>query len=179
MSTPSYSDVPSDPKDRGLELEQDLAFHQRTWRMQCAGAILLLLIALAGLVGVFGDGPLSGTVTGDDTGGLRIEHERFARADAPQTMRIRVPATPASAANLDRLALSRDFLDRVRMDAVVPTPVVAEAGPRQVAYLFAGQPAPGETLATFHFTARSSGVLRVRVSAPGIPPLVVRQFVYP
>lgn len=180
MSThTSPVDGPSDREGSGLDLEEDIAFHERTWRLQRAGSILLLLIALAGLVGVFGQGPLSRTVTGDDTPGLRIEHERFARADAPQTMQIRTSPMPAALSHHHRLALSRDFLDRVRVDAVVPTPVRAEAEPGQIVYVFAGQPAPGETLAAFHFTAQSSGVLRVRVSVPGIAPLVAWQLVYP
>jgi hypothetical protein len=46
-----------------LEVEQDLDFQQRTWALERAGWIVMLLIIAAALAGFFGGGPLSPTTS--------------------------------------------------------------------------------------------------------------------
>ncbi|MGH7367482.1 MAG: hypothetical protein ACREKQ_07290 [Candidatus Rokuibacteriota bacterium] len=152
----------------GLELEDDEAFHQRVWRVKRAGRLAMLLLILLGLGGLLGTGPLSRTEV-RDAGGLRVEHARFVRADAPQSIRVRMPAQAAAGAY--RLAVSREFLDRVRVDSVVPAPVLTEALADRVVYVFAGRPSTDAAVATLHFTPGSMGLVRAGFGVPGAAPL--------
>jgi hypothetical protein len=158
-----------------LEVEDDLDFHRRMWRVQRAGWLAMLGIIVVALLGLLGPGLLGPAVIAAP-GGLRVEHPRFARADAPQALRVRLPAR-APSANGHRLALGRRFVERVRMEAVMPRPVVVEgASDDRVVYAFAGPVAP---VATFHFTPRGMGLVRAELWAPGAPPVSFWMVVYP
>lgn len=158
----------------GLELEDDARFHRRMWRVQRMGWFLMQLVVLAGLAGMLGSGPLSRAVA-EHPGGLRIEHMRFVRAEAPQTMRVHLPpsATPTEGY---RIGLSREFVNRVQIEGVVPQPVVMESFPDRIVYVFVGGAVP---VVTFHFTPRTMGVVRAEVGAPGTGPLTFWLLVYP
>lgn len=166
----------TDGHDAGLEVEYDEAFHQRMWRVRRVGWLGMVLLVLAGVGGLLGGGPMSRAEVLDPHG-LRIEHARFARAEAPQTLQAHIPAP---AADGYRLAVSREFLDRVRIDSVVPHPLRAEALVDRVVYVFAGQsPTAAAAVATFHFTPRSMGLVRASFGVPGLAPLTIWMLVYP
>lgn len=157
----------------GLDLEDAEAFHERVWRLRRAGRLVMVLLILVGFAGLLGTGPLSrGEVS--DAGGLHVEYARFARAEAPASLRVRMPAQ----ADGHRLAVSRAFLDRVRIESVVPEPVRSETLGDQVVYVFVGRPGT-EAVATFHFTPHVIGLARGTLGAPGLAPLTIWMIVYP
>jgi hypothetical protein len=175
---PGKGYVPAtDRDDSGLELEDEPIFHRRMWRLQRAGWIAMQVIVLGGLLGLLGSGPLSRARL-EHPAGLRVEHPRFARAEAPQAMRVWIPV-PAPGGPTPRLALGRQFLDRVRIDRVEPPPSVTEARPDRLVYVFSEVGGAGPTAATVHFTPRGMGVVRAEISAPGHVPLTIRMVVYP
>lgn len=156
----------------GLELEDDEAFHARVWRLRRAGWLAMVLLILVGLGGLLGGGPLSRAVA--EAGGLRVEHARFARAEAPESLHVRIPAQPDG----HRLAVSRSFLDRVRVETVVPAPLRTEALGDQVVYVFAGRPG-ADVVTTFHVTPHAVGFARAGLGIPGQAPLTIWMLVYP
>jgi len=168
-------DVRPRDRDARLELSDEEPFHQRMWRVRHVGRIVMGLLVIAGLGGLLGVGPLSRVeVRGPD--GLRIEHARFARAEAAQTLEVHMP-TPTPGGH--HLAVSRTFLDRVRIESVVPAPLRTEALADGVAYVFAAGPSAASAVATFHFTPRSMGVVQGGIGVPGLAPLTIRMLVYP
>ena len=159
----------------GLEVEDDPDFHRRMWRVQRAGWLAMLAIIVIALLGLLGPGLLGPAVIAA-AGGLRVEHPRFARADAPHALRVRLPAESPSAGGY-RLAIGRRFFERVRMESVMPRPVAVEgASDGRIVYAFAGPVAP---VATFHFTPRGMGVVRAELWAPGAPPVSFWMVIYP
>jgi len=165
----------TDRPDVGLELADEDAFHQRMWRVRRVGRLGLVLLILAGFGGLLGTGPMSRTEVRGPLG-LRIEYERFVRVEASQTIQAHIPAL---AADGYRLAVTRDLLDRVRIDNVVPTPLRTEVLGDRVVYVFAGQSAAAAAMATFHFTPRSVGLVRTGLAVPGHAPLTIWMLVYP
>jgi hypothetical protein len=163
----------ADRSTPGLELEEDEAFHARVWRLRRAGWLAMVLLILVGLTGLLGVGPLSRAAV-SDASGLHVEHARFARAEAPESLRVRLPAQ----ADGHRLAVSVAFLDRVRVERVVPAPVRTEALGDQVVYVFAGRPG-ADAVVTVHFTPHAIGLARAGLGVPGRAPLTIWMLVYP
>lgn len=151
-------------------------FHRRMWHVRRVGWVAMLLLALAGLSGLLGPGPMS-SIEIQGSRGLRIEHQRFGRADAPQAMRIHIPGVPGGQDY--RVAIGRELLDRVRIESVDPAPAWAEARPDRVVYVFKGPPDAGGAVATFHFTPRAIGIVRATVGLPDATPVSVPLVVYP
>ena len=112
-----------------------------------------------------------------DPAGLRVSYSRFARVGAPDVMRVSVPARPDADAFV--LLLDRAYLDRVRLDAVTPSPTLAALADDRIRYVFAGRAAAGRAAVTFSLTPQSVGVVRTRVGMPGAADVAIWQFVYP
>jgi hypothetical protein len=166
----------TDRHDAGLELEYEEAFHQRMWRVRRVGWLGMVLLMLAGFGGFLGGGPMSRAEV-RTSHGVRIEHARFARAEAPQTLQAHLPVP---AADGYRLAVSREFLDRVRIDSVVPHPLRTEVHVDRVVYVFAGPSATAAAaVATFHFTPHSMGLVRAGFGVPDLATLTIWMIVYP
>lgn len=62
-----------------LEIDQDIEFQQREWRVQRVFWGVLLLIVLLALLGLFGTGPISSATAGSGDEGLRLSYQRFVR----------------------------------------------------------------------------------------------------
>jgi len=166
------------PREHDLEIEQDPGFLRRSWRVQRAGWIgmgAMLVLALAGLLG---SGPLSRR---DVTipGFLRVEYQRFARYDAPQTLTVRLEPAATNAAYV-RVWLDRRYLDGSKVETISPPPIrVEDAGDRLV-YVFAlARPGTPATV-VFALQARQIGSMSGRVGLDGGQAFApFRQFVYP
>lgn len=104
----------------GLEIDEDLPAQRRIWRFERIGWAGLTLFVLAGLSGAFGGGSLSRAEARDASGRLTVRFERFARADTPTTLEIRVVAAQHSESLW--VHLSRNYFDAIRIDRVVPEP---------------------------------------------------------
>jgi hypothetical protein len=156
-----------------VTVDEDPAFQRRMWLGQRVGWVLIAVTVLAGLAGVFGSGPLSSSSA--ETADLRVEYERFARLQQPTRFKCVFTGTPAKA----EIALNRDFVDAVRVDAIMPTPVQIEAAGEGMVYRFAGS-----SLAAVTFDVTPSefpsefGMLDAIVrTATGT--VAFQQFVYP
>src|SRR5215203_1974081 len=100
----------------GLEVDQDLAFQYREWRVQTIARVLFALFILAALLGVFGSGPLSRAEW--SAGNASVEYPRFARLDRTMEYRFDVPAQDGRAS----LVLPNELLERVTIESWAPEP---------------------------------------------------------
>jgi hypothetical protein len=160
-----------------LDIEEDLAFHERACRIQRLSWAVMAALILAGLGGLFGRGPLSDAESRIDPAGLRVSYSRFARVDAPDVMRVRTPVPPGGESFV--LSLNRTYLDRVRVDTVTPPPAAVEVGDERVRYVFGTRAGETGASVTFHLTPQSIGLARARVGMPGAADVAIWQFVYP
>ena len=62
-----------------LEIEQDLGFEERAWRVQRVSWFIMFLVIALALIGLFGTGPLSSARTGSSGDEFSANYERFAR----------------------------------------------------------------------------------------------------
>jgi hypothetical protein len=164
------------PRVGDAQVDQDLAFERREWRVQRVAWVAMLLVALAALAGLLGPGPLSGTSSPAPDGSFVVHRQRFGRAQAPDD--VTVDVAPGTGPRV-RLWVDRAWLEAVDLDGVVPAPARVLGGRDRVVFEIR-RAAPGTATAVrFRFAPRAAGVLRGRVGRVGGPAVAFAQLVYP
>ena len=69
--------MPEQKQNDRLQINEDIEFQKKEWNWARLGWVLMLIIALAGLLGLFGQGPLSKSTA--RAGGIEVEYERCAQ----------------------------------------------------------------------------------------------------
>jgi len=119
---------PTDRSQTAIDLEGEvasreaLAFQQRSWRVERTAWWAMGAIVLAGLLGVFGGGPLSARELHDE--GITLRYDAVARVGAPTVLDVHV--TPAG--GVAHLSLATEYLARVELVGVWPTPERVASG---------------------------------------------------
>lgn len=165
------------PDTDGLQLEEDLAHQRREWRVQRIGWIAMALIAAAALAGLLGPGPLSHARAGDPRA-LQVEYGRFARARAPEELRIRVPGQAVSDGRV-RMVLPQAFLDRIELKRIQPEPESVDVRPGGNGYDIVVGSDAGPVEVVIEYEHRRFGRAPVRVSLDPGPAVAFEQWVYP
>ncbi len=159
-----------------LEIEQDLGYQQREWRVQKFGWAVMALVIMAALLGLFGPGLFNQAARQGD--GLRLEYERFRRYQAPAELRFHI-AEGASPGDQVRLLISQDYLNGVQIQQVTPQPESVSGGRGRLTYIF-GRTSPQQPITiTFYLTTQQMGPLTGQVSLADGSLLPFRQFVFP
>jgi hypothetical protein len=162
----------------GLQLEQDIAFQERSWVVQRVAWGVMALAALAAFAGLFGAGPLSRATAGALGDPVRAEYQLFLRFQAPTSLTVELNPTAARDGEF-RVWLARDYAEAVRVQEVVPPPERVEAGSDRLIYVFLAAPAGGPAGVTFHLQPERIGPLTGRLGLPDGPTLSFSHFVYP
>jgi len=156
-----------------LQVHQDLSQERMEWKIQRVAWAVALLILLAALAGLLGPGPLSHAEAGDAP--LRVEYNRLVRYQAPEVLRIHL-GPGAARGGKSRIWLSRAFIEQVELKHVDPEPSSVEAGADRFTYTF---DAANGGVVVFHFEPNTFGRTESAVGADGAQPVAVGQFVYP
>lgn len=163
-----------------LEVAEDMKAQRRNWTFQRIGTALMVLVALAGLLGLFGGtGTLSRATAGDQEAPLSIEeYERFLRLGKPTTLQIRLDEAAITGGEA-RVWLSREYLDSVQFQEIDPQPDRVEAAPDRRVYVFDARGLDRPAAITFELEPDEVGPLEGRVGLDGGTSLTFGQFVYP
>jgi hypothetical protein len=164
--------------DGSLELEQDLAFQRRQWRIQRIAWVILLLIGLAALAGLLGDGPLSKATASHPSGAISVEYQRFEHRSAESQFRLLVDKSRVKDGQV-RVWIDGDYLARLQVTSVTPTPLhVLQQDGRHV-YVFASDGSGPLHVTLFH-EHQEWGKATFRIGlADGPESVEIAQFVYP
>jgi hypothetical protein len=111
-----------------LELEQDLAFERRQWRIQHNAWFIMGLIILAGLLGIFGDGALSHRHT---AGVVRLSYEHFLRKGRTTTLNFFI----LSGAEV-RIRFDEAYFERFKIEGIHPEPSRSQLEQGGYSYVF-------------------------------------------
>jgi hypothetical protein len=154
-----------------LDVDRPEQFLRRERIAQRAGILLLSIFVLAGIAGLFGNGPLSEVSL--TSGSTTIQYERFAR----HTFRTRLEISVADA-NGSTLAIRipRAFLDRVDMLEVRPANTLTHLDGD--AAIFEVPVVDGVTTLQLHYEPNDYGVLEMDIAAGSQPAAHVRQIVF-
>ncbi|MDQ2654906.1 MAG: hypothetical protein M3Z20_17880 [Chloroflexota bacterium] len=126
-----------------LEIDQDLDFQQKEWRLQRICWSIMALLIVAALLGLTGSGPLARAAAGDAGAPLQLEYSRFVRLNAPTTLDIEI-AGEAIAGDQVELRVARAYLQDVSVEQIVPEPAEVRSAGDHLIFVFAvaqpGQP---------------------------------------
>ena len=163
-----------------LEVDEDLAFQRRQWRVQRIARVVMLVLVLAALAGLLGPGPLSGTSTADPTGALTVEYNRFERTSRQTELRVRVAPGQVRDGAV-RLWVDAAHARELRLLSAMPPPAAAEVRADRQVYTFAAAAAAADAPVevTIRYEHQAAGRARGRVGVVGGPAVEVNQFVYP
>lgn len=161
-----------------IQIDEDRDHARREWRMERIGWLVMALLLVAGLLGLFGYGPLSQGQAGDP-GTLSVEYDHLQRASAPSEYRFTVAPSLVRDGEL-RLRFDDALLDEVDMESIIPEPKEVRSGPGYTEFVFAVNPGKGPPARVqFQFQQATFGHVRGNVTADGAAPLVIDQFIYP
>lgn len=161
-----------------LEVSHDFDYQRREWVVQRLGWAAMGLVVLGGLLGVFGEGPLSKATTFSPDGLVRVEYDRFLQYHNPCSLRVIVEGGVAEQ-GVVRLWLGRDYVDRLEIQQVAPEPTFMEAAPDGHVFVFRVTDPDRPVLLNFQFEPDRRGPLPGRIGLDGCEPARFRHFVYP
>lgn len=100
-----------------LEVAEDLKAQRRNWVFATVGSAVMVMVALAGLLGLFGgEGVLSRATVGNQNDTLYIqEYERFLRFGKPTTLHVSLDTAAAVQDGQIRLWINREYLKGIQL----------------------------------------------------------------
>ncbi len=152
--------------------ESELIFHEKEWRIQRIGWIVLTIFLALAFAGLFGGGPLSRARVGGAGGS--IEYEHFARTGTSTDLVV-TPAV-AAAGGVHRIEIPSEYLRAFRIERITPEPAAVRMTGQRLVYEFAAG-APGSSVS---FQIRPQRLWRHRaVLRIDGAPLEIWQLTYP
>lgn len=167
------------PRVGSIEIAEDMKFQRASWRVQRAGWIAMLAVAVAAMLGLFGQGPLARGNAGDAREGFFVGFERFTRLNVPQSLDIEIGAAARATDSTAAVWIDRDWLDAHEVSSILPEPESASLLPDRVLYAFTAPASGGSLKIRFRLEARGFGWMQGRAGVPGGPSYSFKQLVYP
>jgi hypothetical protein len=164
----------------GLQLDEDLPFQRRMWRLERMSWALMGAIVVAAFAGLFGGGPVSqATLTLYDPSHPAqpptLRYERFARAHSESRF-VLTQITPPDGTSVT-IWLSDDYLSAVDVGHITPEPLYEELGSSGVLYHFRPQGGPHTII--FRFRPHRAGSVTGSLRLNGGPVTSFHQLLYP
>jgi hypothetical protein len=162
--------------ERGLQLDQDLGFTARVWRLERLAWLLMATVILAALIGVMGGGWLSrAKIEGP---GLSAEYERFLRYQTPTSLLVTLRRERPDETSLD-LVVDAELLRAFKVERLVPEPqrVTHEQGGAR--YVFPLAESEQQVRVRLALEPDRVGMQNTRLWRAGRQPVHLRQFVWP
>lgn len=143
-----------------LELDEDMRFQRREWRVVRFAWIFLGIILLVAAAGLTGKGLFSTRTLAEPGALLAIEFEPIIRIQAPTEMLLRISA--AAGDSTVKLRLGREFIEGIEVTRFDPNPASVEAARDHYTYEFNRAPAQ-ETLVRLTYEGARVGAVPLSV----------------
>jgi hypothetical protein len=164
---------------RSIELDDpdSLRLQSREWIAERIGWVLIAAALLAAVLGLLGPGPLSHRYASSSDGRLSVEYYSIQRHEAPAELIIRLPDVQRQ--DEIRLAVSREFTDRITTESITPEPERIEMQGERLVYHVAAADSGGEAVVVVRYRNTAMGRLRYEVALEDGPVVSISHFVCP
>jgi hypothetical protein len=168
----------ADPKRiDGIEIEQDLDFQRKSWTVQRVSWVIMVVIAVAGLLGLFGGGPLSDATAGNAQT-LRVDYQRLVRQSATEKFGITPGSTAMGSGSTVSVWLDREWMSKHELRGMVPEPESTSVAADRVTYHFRIDSLLPSKI-ELDMETRAIGLIRGRAGIVGGNTVSFNQFSYP
>jgi hypothetical protein len=160
-----------------LEIEQNLSFQRRFWKVQRILWLLVIVLLIAAFLGFFGgEGVLQKSVAKSNESRLIVEYPAYERLKAPSSLTLTAVNTPK---DTTKISVSREFLDAVQIEHITPEPDSVQADSREITYDFNVAPGMRELKVTIDMSFQEFGPVSGSFHLVDSPAVTTKQFVYP
>lgn len=158
-----------------IEVSQDLKFQRQAWTAQRAGWVVMLLAVVAAVAGLCGMGPAAHAEVSQ--GAITVEYDRLTRYQRPVQLSAELTAEAISEGSA-QVWISRDYVEAMNLEKVVPEPESVEVQPDRLVYTFQAAEG-GPVRITFDMRTSRVGLHEIRMGVVDGPSVSVTQVVYP
>jgi hypothetical protein len=123
------------PLHGDLQIDQDLAFSRREWRVQHIGWLLMVVLIAAASLGLFGRGPLSNAHVQTADGRLGIAYQRVAHHQASDLLGLDVRPN-ATGDDTVRVWFDRAYMQHRIVESISPEPERTATDGERIVYAF-------------------------------------------
>jgi hypothetical protein len=146
-----------------LEVDEDLEFQRREWRLQRIGWWGFGAFILCAVLGLFGGGgPLGVASRANST--LTVVYQRFVRSGTSTRLLVSV-APPASGAA--ELILTRAYFDAIRIERITPEPMTVAIDADEVTLRFSVGAGAGSPVVVLDLSFARPGRYLAEIRLPG------------
>lgn len=158
-----------------LQISYHPPHERREWIVHRIGWVIMGLLCVAGLSGIFGDGPASRTTAGKVGSDLYIDYDRYVRHQAP--FGIKVYCKPGSEKQFS-LSFDRAFLRDSEILEIQPTPASTVILGDKCLFRF-DSANDQEHLVVFRFESETFGKVETEISLNAKSSHQIQQFIWP
>jgi hypothetical protein len=159
-----------------LEAAGNLTCLRREWLAERVAQVLGAALLIAGVLGLFGRGPLTWMQATSDDGSLTVDYYTTERYESDSELRLTIHR-PAS--EMIRLKIDRAFLDVTTPNGIWPPPLKTETIGNALVCTFQLGTGQQEQEVVYYYQHETYGVVKYQVSVDGGEPVNVSQFVFP
>jgi hypothetical protein len=118
-----------------LDIDQDMAFSRKEWKVQYVGWLVMALVIAGGLLGAFGTGPLAEGSVGSARDPLSFTYQRIDRQERPTALDITIGPEATQGGQVE-IWFDNAFLDRIQGQTFLPEPESVQAGANRTVFVF-------------------------------------------
>ena len=118
-----------------LEINQDLNFERRSWKVERVAWVIAALVLLAALLGFLGPGPLGKATAASPDKSISLAYYRIERFQAPAEWRLQIDGNLVKQGEL-RLWVHRRFVEVIGTLQIDPEPESVEIQNERFVYAF-------------------------------------------
>jgi hypothetical protein len=122
-----------------LDIDLSPRFERGMKLVHRAAAVLALLLMIAAILGLFGEGPLAHATVSSADGSLQVDYDRFIRTEASTSLQISLQ----KGSGQTNFAISQQYLQFASINSITPQPSSEKVLPDRVVFTIQ-QHAPGQ-----------------------------------
>ena len=151
-----------------LDIDEELLWHEKGWDIQRVGQIMVVLVILAGALGIFGEGLFSKTNTRNGT--VNVEYERFFRYQTEMKILVK------SKEHISTISFPQTYLKKFKLIRFMPEPESNSTTAREIVYSFL----PEENhIVSIYLETENYGNISGLVKINGKDSIPLQHYIYP